>query len=109
MRLWREQLFNQIFRYNEKLGLKPEQVDEIIQKLFNRLIFIRTAEDRGIEEKGLLALLHQWKTAGAKGNLLDALRQLFKEYDGYYDSELFDQKLHQLLDNPEIIVEIPEE
>ena len=105
MRAWREQLFNQIFRYNEKLGLKPEQVDEIIQKLFNRLIFIRTAEDRGIEEKGLLALLHQWKTAGAKGKLLDALRQLFKEYDGYYDSELFDQKLEHLIDNPAIFVE----
>ena len=68
MRVWREQLFNQIFRYNEKLGLTPEQVDGIIQKLFNRLIFIRTAEDRGIEEKGLLALLHQWKTAGPKVN-----------------------------------------
>ena len=105
MRLWREQLFNQIFRYNDKMGLKPEHVDEIIQKLFNRLIFIRTAEDRGIEEKGLLALLHQWKTAGAKGRLIDALRQLFKEYDGYYDSELFDQKLQHLLDNPEIFVE----
>lgn len=105
MRVWREQLFNQIFRYNEKLQLKPEQVDDIIQKLFNRLIFIRTAEDRGIEGKGLLALLHQWKTAGAKGKLLDDLRQLFKEYDGYYDSELFDQTLQHLLDNPEIFVE----
>jgi type I restriction-modification system DNA methylase subunit len=105
MRIWREQLFNQIFRYNDKMGLKPEQVDEIIQKLFNRLIFIRTAEDRGIEEKGLLALLHQWKSAGAKDSLLDALRQLFKEYNGYYDSELFDQTLHNLLDNPEIFVE----
>ena len=105
MRVWREQLFNQIFRYNEKLGLTPEQVDGFIQKLFNRLIFIRTAEDRGIEEKGLLALLHQWKTAGTKGKLIDALRQLFKEYDGYYDSELFDQKLHHLLDNPEIFIE----
>ncbi|MGP8079567.1 MAG: hypothetical protein ACLPVI_03555, partial [Dehalococcoidales bacterium] len=71
MRVWREQLFNQIFRYNEKLGLTPEQVDGFIQKLFNRLIFIRTAEDRGIEEKGLLALLHQWKTAGTKGKLID--------------------------------------
>jgi len=105
MRVWREQLFNQIFRYNEKFGLKPEQVDDIIQKLFNRLVFIRTAEDRGIEEKGLLALLHQWKTSGAKGKLFDAVRQLFKEYDGYYDSELFDQTLQHLLDNPEIFVE----
>ncbi len=105
MRAWREQLFNQIFRYSEKLGLKPEQVDEIIQKLFNRLIFIRTAEDRGIEEKGLLALLHQWKTSGAKSELLGTVRQLFKEYDGYYDSELFDQKLEHLIDNPAIFVE----
>jgi type I restriction-modification system DNA methylase subunit len=62
-------------------------------------------QDRGIEEKGLLALLHRWKTAGSKGDLIDALRQLFKEYDGYYDSELFDQKLHQVLDNPEIFIE----
>ena len=30
---------------------------------------------------------------------------MFKEYDGYYDSELFDQKLHHLLDNPEIFIE----
>jgi len=105
MRVWREQLFNQIFRYNEKLGLKPEQVDGFVQKLFNRLIFIRTAEDRGIEDKGLLALLHQWKTAGAKGDLLNALRQLFIEYDDYYDSELFDQKLRHILDNPEISME----
>jgi hypothetical protein len=32
MRVWREQLFNQIFRYNEKLGLTPEQVDGFIQR-----------------------------------------------------------------------------
>jgi type I restriction-modification system DNA methylase subunit len=105
LRNWREQLFNQIFLYNDKLSLKPEDVDGIIQKLFHRLIFIRTAEDRGIEEKGLLALLHQWKSAGAKGRLVDALRQLFFEYEGYYDSELFDQRLHHPLDNPEMFIQ----
>ena len=30
---------------------------------------------------------------------------MLEEYDGYYDSELFDQKLHHLLDNPEIFIE----
>ncbi len=105
MRSWREQLFNQIFRYNNKFNLKPEQIDDIIQKLFNRLIFIRTAEDRGIEERGLLALLHQDKTTGSKGNLLASLRQLFKEYNGYYDSELFDQTLQHPLDNPELHID----
>ncbi len=93
--LWRESLFNEIYRYNEDKKLQLEQVDSVIQKLFNRLIFMRTAEDRGIEEKGLCALLNQWKTGGSKGYIIKPLRALFKEYDGYYDSELFS---HHLLD-----------
>jgi type I restriction-modification system DNA methylase subunit len=92
---WREDLFNEIYRYNDTKKLQSEQVDSIIQKLFNRLIFMRTCEDRGIEEKGLRALLNQWKTGGSKGYLIKPLRELFKEYDGYYDSELFS---HHLLD-----------
>jgi hypothetical protein len=54
---------------------------------------MRTCEDRGIEEKGLGALLNQWKTGGSKGYLIKPLRQLFNEYDGYYDSELFSHHL----------------
>jgi hypothetical protein len=92
---WRENLFNEIYRYNDDKNLQREQVDSIIQKLFNRLIFMRTCEDRRIEENGLRALLAQWKTAGSKGYLIKPLRQLFREYDGYYDSELFS---HHLLD-----------
>jgi len=92
--LWRENLFNEIYRYNEEIKLEREQVDSMIQKLFNRLIFMRTAEDRRIEENGLRALLNQWKTAGSKGYLIKPLRSLFNEYEGYYDSELF--SLHLL-------------
>jgi len=93
--VWRESLFNEIYRYNEDKKLQREQVDGIIQKLFNRLIFMRTAEDRKIEENGLRALLNQWKTGGSKGYLIKPLRALFIEYEGYYDSELFS---HHLLD-----------
>ena len=93
--LWRESLFNEIYRYNEEKKLEREQVDSMIQKLFNRLIFMRTAEDRRIEENGLRALLNRWKTADSKGYLIKPLRALFNEYDGYYDSELFN---HHLLD-----------
>jgi type I restriction-modification system DNA methylase subunit len=93
--LWRESLFNEIYRYNEDKKLQREQVDSMIQKLFNRLIFMRTAEDRKIEENGLRALLNQWKTGGSKGYLIKPLRALFVEYEGYYDSELFS---HHLLD-----------
>jgi type I restriction-modification system DNA methylase subunit len=92
---WRENLFNEIYRYNPEKKLEREQVDGMIQKLFNRLIFIRTCEDRRIEENGIRALLNQWKTGGSKGYLSKPLRALFKEYEGYYDSELFS---HHLLD-----------
>jgi len=52
---WREEIFTQLHLYNKELNLS--QIDEVIQRIFNRLIFIRTCEDRGIEEKALLAAL----------------------------------------------------
>ncbi len=38
LRNWREELFNQLYHFNE--WLKPEQRDEVIERLFNRFIFI---------------------------------------------------------------------
>ncbi|MDD5338544.1 MAG: N-6 DNA methylase [Dehalococcoidales bacterium] len=87
LREWREALFKELHLYNEKLSFR--QIDDIIQKLFNRLIFIRTSEDRGIEEKHLRSMISQWKAKKHKGEMIDELRKLFKEFDGYYDSELF--------------------
>ncbi|MBI4301800.1 MAG: N-6 DNA methylase [Chloroflexi bacterium] len=87
LRQWREDLFNQIFKYNP--GLAPAQVDELIQQLLNRLIFIRTAEDRGLEENRLKATLHQWKSSGHRGHLIEPLRQIFLDFALSYDSELF--------------------
>jgi len=67
LKLWREELFQQIFLYNPEL--KFDQIDEVIQRLFNRLIFIRTCEDRRIEERFLLSSLHEWSKNGHKGEL----------------------------------------
>ncbi|MBN1693711.1 MAG: N-6 DNA methylase [Dehalococcoidales bacterium] len=100
LREWRGELFKQLHLYNEKLTFK--QIDEIIQKLFNRLIFIRTSEDRGIEEKRLRAIINQLKATKNKGKLLDELRKIFKEFDGYYDSDLF---AHHPIDNNEIFIQ----
>lgn len=84
---WREELSSQLHGYNGNLN--PSRVDEIIQRLFNRLIFIRTCEDRGIEEKTLLAAVNQWESTGHKGELVEHLREVFRRFDGFYDSELF--------------------
>jgi len=91
LRNWREELFTQLHLYNKDLNLS--QIDEVIQRIFNRLIFIRTCEDRGIEEKTLLAAVHQWKSSGHKPELIEGLREVFLRFDGYYDSDLFAQHI----------------
>jgi type I restriction-modification system DNA methylase subunit len=88
LRQWREDLFTQLYRYNPKLSFN--QVDEIIQRLFNRLIFIRTCEDRRIEDRVLLGAVHEWRSGGCKGELIEALRRIFRDFNGYYDSDLFE-------------------
>lgn len=87
LRQWREGLFTQLYHYNPNLSFK--QIDEVIQRLFNRLIFIRTCEDRRIEDKVLLGAVHEWHSSGRKGELVESLRHIFRDFDGYYDSDLF--------------------
>jgi len=88
LRQWREELFTQLYYYNKNLTFN--QIDEVIQRLFNRLIFIRTCEDRRIEDKVLLAAVHEWQGSGRKGEFIEILRRIFHDFDGYYDSDLFE-------------------
>lgn len=88
LRTWREDLFTQIHHYDVKIPLT--QIDEIIQRLFNRLIFIRTCEDRRLEDPVLLPALRQHLAAHRRGRLLvKELQRIFRQFDGYYDSDLF--------------------
>ena len=87
LRHWREELFTQLHRYNPDLPFS--QIDEVIQRLFNRLIFIRTCEDRGIEDRVLLGAVHEWRSRARREELIEWLRRIFRDFDGYYDSDLF--------------------
>lgn len=98
LRQWREGLSSQLYHYNQNLSFS--QIDEVIQRLFNRLIFIRTCEDRGIENRTLLSAVHEWRRIGGKGELIETLRTIFRYFDGYYDSDLF---AHHLTD--EVFIE----
>ncbi len=96
LRQWREELSTQLHSYNKNLSIR--QIDEVIQRLFNRLIFIRTCEDRGIENKVLLSAVHEWVRTKRKGELIEKLREIFRHFDGYYDSELFQHHLTDKVD-----------
>jgi adenine-specific DNA-methyltransferase len=86
---WRTDLFNQIFHYQKDKGVNLRQTDELIQQFINRLVFIRYAEDRGIEENKLRAALHQWRSGGREGDLIDRIRDIFRNFASVYDSDLF--------------------
>lgn len=86
---WRTELFNQIFHYQRDKGITLRQTDELIQQFINRLIFIRNVEDRGIEENKLRAALHQWRSSGRESDLIDRIRDIFRDFASIYDSDLF--------------------
>lgn len=100
LRQWRGELSGQLQGHNKDLS--RSQIDEIIQKFFNRLIFIRTCEDRGIENKEVLEAVRQWEKAGYKGELIDTVKSIFQQYIAWYDSELFSK---HLVDTDKVFIE----
>jgi len=60
------------------------QVDDIVQKILDRLIFIRKTEDIPIEEPQLKPILDQ-----KHRNTCNLLKEVFHRYRELYDSELF--------------------
>lgn len=96
LREWREELFSQLLHHDQPfnpidqdINISLQNIDEVIQRLFNRLIFIRTCEDRKIEDNLLLSMINQWHDRRGKGELINSLRELFHLYNEYYDSDLF--------------------
>jgi len=82
---FREMLTKSILRKNESLNLTSDELDESVQHMIDRLIFIRTVEDREIEPRRLLTLARE----DNKGNLWKKLSQLYRDFDEMYDSNLF--------------------
>ncbi len=90
---WRQALFRDIRGFSETLWSQDAtKVDEAIQRFLDRLIFVRTVEDRQIEENRLRSLLRQYeKKRGGKKNLFQDLLVLFRELDDIYNARLFAQ------------------
>src|SRR4030067_3213697 len=65
------------------------EADTAVLRMLNRLLFIRTAEDRDVESPSLLALSREMKDKGQIKDLSKGLSALFREMDGVYNSELF--------------------
>ncbi|MBL0036295.1 MAG: Eco57I restriction-modification methylase domain-containing protein [Flavobacteriales bacterium] len=86
---WRTYLATSISLRNKKLD--EEGINFVVQQTIDRLIFLRMAEDRGVEPYGQLkAILKE------KGDHYPKLFDLFQHADRRYNSGLFDFKKDKL-------------
>lgn len=81
---WRT-LLAQNFSKNNK-NLNEDEINFVVQQTIDRIIFLRIAEDRGIEPYGNL------QSALVSGDYYKKLFGIFKEADDKYNSGLFDFK-----------------
>ncbi|MEK7650961.1 MAG: N-6 DNA methylase [Patescibacteria group bacterium] len=87
----REILTKSLKAWNSKIA--PQFLDEGVQKLLDRLIFLRVAEDRGIEPPTLIPLLREWKNRKDQNEvpLYKHMVDKFRELDKTYNSNLFSE------------------
>lgn len=103
---FRELLSKNAMKLNQNRNLTEMDLDESVQRILDRLIFIRNCEDRELEPKILISNFREWESRG-RGQLIKNLRQTFKEFDQKYNSKLFQDHLCDSLDiDNEILSEI---
>jgi len=79
---------------SKRMQLEDSQIDEIVQILIDRLIFMRSVEDRGLEGKDfLLTIIDSVQKRTTDKNLWALLKDQFKRFDNTYNSKLFAEGL----------------
>ncbi|MFH1585169.1 MAG: TaqI-like C-terminal specificity domain-containing protein [archaeon] len=77
---------------SKRAYLEDLQIDEVVQILIDRLIFMRSVEDRGLEAKDfLLTIIKEVEQGQTDMNLWAVLKSQFKRFDATYNSKLFSE------------------
>jgi len=100
---WRADLARDIYKNNP--SLTSRQLNEVVQRFLDRIVFIRIAEDRRIIEKRQLAdAVDEWRARGGKFSIFDWLRPLFEKINEDFNGEIF--KPNRLLEEAKASSEI---
>jgi len=88
----RDILTEELAAWNQNID--KDLLDEGVQKILDRLIFIRVAEDRDIEPKTLMPMFREWQAGyigGKKEQFYQSMVKKFRELDDIYNSDLFSE------------------
>jgi adenine-specific DNA-methyltransferase len=87
MTSWREELAKDVYRHNPEITVR--ELNDVVQRLLDRLIFIRLLEDRKIiESKTLKEIVDNWKE-GRHRDIQAQLNPLFKQLNHDFNGEIF--------------------
>lgn len=87
---WRLELAKNIANRNKDLSLSPDELNFAVQLIIDRIIFLRIAEDRGIERYGQLRKLTELaNNEKDQYPVYRAFIELCKKADAKYNSGLF--------------------
>ncbi len=85
---YREFLSKDIYKNNASKNLTEEDLDESVQRIIDRLIFIRTCEDRKFVEPVLNPIVREYESK-SRGKLFPELNKIFRNYDADFNSKIF--------------------
>ena len=86
--IWRTELAKDIHKRNPELDVKI--LNDVVQKLLDRIIFVRIAEDRKIRsDRELWEIVAQWKEEGKRKPIMAHLIDLFHEVNDDLNGDIF--------------------
>ncbi|MCX7999569.1 MAG: SAM-dependent methyltransferase, partial [Leptospiraceae bacterium] len=85
---FRDILSKTIHKLNTEKQLTEIELDESVQRILDRLIFIRNCEDRELEDKVLIYTLRKWESS-LNQDLFFMLHDVFEYFNENYNSEIF--------------------
>ncbi|MCG2722365.1 MAG: Eco57I restriction-modification methylase domain-containing protein, partial [Thermodesulfovibrionales bacterium] len=86
--IWRTELAKDVHRRNPEFDGKL--LNDVVQKLLDRIIFIRIAEDRKIRtDRELWEIVAQWKEEGKRKSIMTHLLDLFHEVNDDLNGDIF--------------------
>ena len=98
LKKWRENLFKNYKAFNPIIP--AAEIDTAVLRLLNRMIFIRTAEDRQVEDNRLRSLVRVLRDKKQINHLDRELAEVFRQFDATNNSELFAKHFSEELQIP---------
>jgi type I restriction-modification system DNA methylase subunit len=102
---FRRDLARDIVQRNSRAGLTEPEVNEAVQRVIDRIVFLRIGEDRGIiYDPTLLDLVEKWGSKGSRVSFYPRLVEHFGGFNRPYNGLLF--KPHSLSEGLDLSDEV---